>query len=333
MGAEKQFDPTPSRLQRARREGDVARSNELCAAAAFGGALACSVAAVPHLAAGFRAILESAVHPRSVRATGALFAVAMLLPACGAACAAIGAAAVQTGGLPLRAVHLDFGRLNPVENVKRVCSRDALVTAARATVAFAVSAAALVPAFAALFAAALRGAAAQTLAAIAWSGVVRTCATACAVGVLFALADLGIQQAQWRKRLRMTHDELKRDQKEQDGDPLARSRRRAMHRQIARGSLTRLKDAAFVVVNPTHIAVALEYRPPDVAVPRVLVRAADRAALRVRELAGAYGVPMIENVPLARTLYAAVRPGQSIPQETYVAVAEIVLQLREAGVR
>ena len=126
----------------------------------------------------------------------------------------------------------------------------------------------------------------------------------------------------------MSHDELKRELKEQDGDPLARGRRRSLHRRIARTSIARIKDAAFIVTNPTHIAIALEYRPPDIAVPRVLVRSADEAAMRVREIAHLHDIPTIENVPLARSLYAKTRPGDYIPQETYVAVAEIVAQLR-----
>jgi flagellar biosynthetic protein FlhB len=86
------------------------------------------------------------------------------------------------------------------------------------------------------------------------------------------------------------------------------------------------------VTNPTHIAVALEYRPPDVPVPRVLVRAADDAAARVRELAASYRVPLVEDVPLARLLYAHAGPGDFIPRETYIAVAEIVAALTKAGV-
>ncbi len=125
----------------------------------------------------------------------------------------------------------------------------------------------------------------------------------------------------------MSFEELRRDSKENDGDPLARSRRRALHRQIARGSLQRVKDAAFVVTNPTHIAIALEYRPPQVPVPRVLVRATDDAAARVRDLASAYGIPLVENVALARQLYASAKAGDFIPHETYVAVAEIVAAL------
>ena len=159
-----------------------------------------------------------------------------------------------------------------------------------------------------------------------------TASAACVVGALFAGADYGVHLVRWRKRLRLSFDELKRDQKENDGDPLARGRRRALHRQLSRGSLRKVKDAAFVVTNPTHIAIALEYRPPDVPVPRVLVRAADDAAARVRELAGAYGVPLIEHVALARHLYATARAGEFIPHETYVAVAEVVAALTKAGV-
>jgi len=131
--------------------------------------------------------------------------------------------------------------------------------------------------------------------------------------------------------LRMSHDELQRDRKEQDGDPVTRSRRRSMHRQLARGSLRRVRDATFVVCNPEHIAVALEYRPPAVAVPRVLVRAADETAARVRELAVECGIPLVHNIALARSLYATTQAGEYIPLESYVAVAEIVASLQKDG--
>jgi type III secretion protein U len=185
-----------------------------------------------------------------------------------------------------------------------------------------------VPAFSGIYAAALHAGDLGGAASAAWSGALRTAAVACAAGGVFAIADYGVQLTRWRKRLRMSSEELKRDQKENDGDPQARGRRRALHRQIARGSLRRVKDAAFIVTNPTHIAIALEYRPPDVPVPRVLVRAADEAAARVRELAAEHGIPAIENVPLARRLYAGSQPGDFIPQETYIAVAAIVAALR-----
>jgi flagellar biosynthesis protein FlhB len=130
----------------------------------------------------------------------------------------------------------------------------------------------------------------------------------------------------------MSLEEFKRDLREQDGDPMARARRKAAHRAIVRGSLQRLREAAFVVTNPTHLAIALEYAPPKVVVPRVLIRAADEAALLVRSRARELNIPVIENVPLARELFAKANPGEYIPQETYVAVAEIVAALARAGI-
>ena len=101
-----------------------------------------------------------------------------------------------------------------------------------------------------------------------------------------------------------------------------------MHRQLAKSSLRRLADAAFVVVNPVHIAVALEYRPPIVMVPRVLVRAADAAALRVRTAANGLDIPIVRNALLARALFSGTRAGDAVPRDTYVALAEIIIALR-----
>jgi flagellar biosynthesis protein FlhB len=129
----------------------------------------------------------------------------------------------------------------------------------------------------------------------------------------------------------MNLHELKRELKENDGDPASRARRKALHRSVIRGAISKVKDAAFVVVNPTHVAVALDYRPPDVPVPVVLVRAADEMALRVRDAAAKAGVPVIENVSLARALFAQTQVGQAIPHDYYVAVAEIVAALIRSG--
>jgi flagellar biosynthetic protein FlhB len=125
----------------------------------------------------------------------------------------------------------------------------------------------------------------------------------------------------------MSVDDRKRESKEEEGDAAARGRRRALHRALLRGGIRRIKDAAFVVVNPSHVAVALEYEPPRVAVPRVLVRAADAAAIKVRAIAVSRRIPIVENVWLARALYRDCRPGEPIPQEHYVAVAEVVATL------
>ncbi len=327
MAEEKQFEPTQSRVDRAKREGDVARSQELGNVAAFAGALLAAACIVAPLGNAAQAILFDAASGRSALPAMMGAAALMLLPAAAAACSAALCSILQSGGLRITAITLKFERLSPPENLKRMFSREALVTVARATAAFACAGAAIVPAFLGIYSAALHAGGIPAVAYAAWSGSLHAAAVACGIGGAFAVADYGLQMLRWRKRLRMSHEEMKRDQKEHDGDPLARSRRRALHRQISRGSLRRVKDAAFVITNPTHIAIALEYRPPEVAVPRVLVRAADEGAARVRELAATYRIPLVENVHLARQLYATTEPGQYIPHETYIAVAEIVAAL------
>jgi flagellar biosynthetic protein FlhB len=332
MADEKQFEASQSRIERAKREGDVARSQELGNVAAFGAGLIATSVIVAPLGNAAQRLIESSASGRSDTGALSMAAALMFTPIAAAAAAAVGANVIQSGGLRLGAVSLKPERLLPAENIKRMFSREAVITAARATIAFVCATAAIVPAFVAIYATALHAGGLGGVASAAWSGAVHTAATACVAGGVFAGADYGVQLVRWRKRLRMSFDELRRDQKESDGDPLARSRRRALHRQIARGSLRKVKDAAFVITNPTHIAIALEYRPPDVPVPRLLVRAADDAASRVRELAAAYAVPIVENVALARRLYAIAQPGDFIPHETYVAVAEIVAALSKAGV-
>ncbi|HEY8315095.1 MAG TPA: EscU/YscU/HrcU family type III secretion system export apparatus switch protein [Candidatus Baltobacteraceae bacterium] len=328
---EKRFEPTQARLERAKREGNVATSKELGAVAAFGAALAASAAVAGPLGVASREALLDAAAGRSERSGLAMACALMLVPVL---CAALGGAAVsllQSGGLRLIAIGARFERLSPAEGLKRMFSREAVVAAVRALLAFACAAGALWPVALRMYGAAVRGGGVAGIAAVAWSGALRSAAIACAIGAAFALADYGMQLANWRKKLRMSFDELRREQREHDGDPAARGRRKSFHRQLSVGSLARLHDAAFVITNPTHIAIALEYRPPEIAVPRVLVRAADEIAALVRERARALRIPLLENVPLARALYASARPGDAIPAETYVAVAEIVAALVRSG--
>lgn len=331
MAEEKPYEPTQSRVERARRDGDVARSQEIGNVAAFAAGLAAVCAAAAPLSVAARSAVIAAA--AGGRATAALAAACfwMIVPLAAAGAAAAVAAFGQAGGVRFVAVSFKLERLAPQENAKRMFSREAVVTAVRATIAFACAAAAIVPAFAAVFGAMLHGGSLADISQAAWHGAVRSAGTACGVGALFAGADYALQRDRWRKRLRMSFDEMRRDQKEHDGDPATRGRRRALHRLFARGTLRRIKHAAFVITNPTHLAIALEYRPPEVAVPRVLACAADETAARVRALAAAHAIPIVENIALARQLYAHAKPGEFIPQEAYVAVAEIVAALQRAG--
>jgi flagellar biosynthesis protein FlhB len=255
-----------------------------------------------------------------------------LLPAATAAAGAVSVGLLQSGGLHVAAPKLQFTRLNPVAGLKRMAGGEAAVGALRAVAAFALVSAVLTPLAAGPFARATTLVETGGLAQLAFDGMQRACWAALAVGAAFAAVDYALARRRWLRGLKMTFEELRRDQKENDGDPQARSRRKTLHRALVRGSVARTKDASFVVVNPTHIAVAIRYVPPAVPVPEILVRAADDAAHTVRELARRHGIPIVENVALARALFAQGEAGCAIPSPTFVAVARVIAELLRAGV-
>lgn len=325
-GGEKRFSATPSRIAKAKREGEIARSSELSANAAFAAAFLATIVVVTPLGGAVRRALEEAARGQS--AVGEVFAVVMLaiVPLTGAAFVAAGVGLAQSGGLRFIMPTLQFTRCNPVAGLKRVISHETMTQTLRGFIAFAVAIAAIVPSLRDLLPVSARSGP-LPLAAVAWSSVVHVVFVTLAVGGAFALVEYAAARRTWLRKLRMSFEEMKADAKEHEGDPHARSRRRSLHRQFLRGSLARVKDASFVVVNPMHVAIALQYRPPEVPVPLVLVRAADEAALRVREHARALRIPVIEDVALARALHRDARFGAPIPHAHYVAVAEIVAAL------
>jgi flagellar biosynthesis protein FlhB len=328
---EKRFDAPPSRIAKARREGNVPRAQEFGGSLAFiAASLTCVGIASPLGVLAQRAIAQAAAGAPLTGASAAVVALAFA-PLLLAAVAASIAGILQSGGLIVTAPSLKFERLQPVEGVKRMVSREALLHGVRALVAFTLACVAMLPTVHDLLGASVTALPLPAVAAIAWRGAQRGFLAAGAIGLLFGLAEYGAARRAWLRKLRMTFAEFKRELKESDGDPLARSRRRSLHRSLVRGAVARMKEASFVVVNPTHVAVALAYRPPEIPVPVTVVRVVDELALRARELAAELDVPVIENVALARSLYRDAKVDTPIPHEYYVAVAEVVAALMRSG--
>jgi flagellar biosynthetic protein FlhB len=157
------------------------------------------------------------------------------------------------------------------------------------------------------------------------------------VGVLavFAAIDFGMQRWEYSKNLRMTKQEAKQEHKEREGDPQIKARIRSVQREMARRRMMQaVKKADVIVTNPTHIAIALVYERGSMAAPKVVAKGADFLAQRIKKVAAEAGVPLVENVPLARTLYKTVKVGQFIPRSLYQAVAEVlayVYRLKNRG--
>ena len=140
-----------------------------------------------------------------------------------------------------------------------------------------------------------------------------------------AFADMYYQKFEHIKSLRMTKQEIKDEQKQSEGDPMVKARIRQIRTERARKRMmAAVPEADVVVTNPTHYAVALEYKPDLMNAPKVVAKGIDSIARRIREIAEEHNVPIVENPPVARTLYAAVELDEEIPIEHYKAVAEII---------
>jgi flagellar biosynthesis protein FlhB len=151
-----------------------------------------------------------------------------------------------------------------------------------------------------------------------------------AVKVLTAMAlwagvDLAVQHLRFRKKMRMTKEEAKREYKEEDGDPMMKGRRRRKHRELAKGRASvEVPKADVLVVNPTHIAIAIRYRAGESPAPKVTAKGKGRLAEYMRDLARENGIPIVENIPLARLLYRRVKVGRTVPAETFKAIAAVL---------
>lgn len=308
----------------------MARSSELAANLSFAAGMLALVGVAPTFGDAAGAAI-TATAKRS-DASGALVSIltTALLPVAAAACAGALVTVAQNGGLHFISIVPKIERLNPLEGIKRIASTETLAHSLRAAFAFACAMAAIAPFVAWNVVASVQAPPLAEVSAGTWRAVIYVAFAACAVGCGFALAEHFAARNAWLRKLRMSFEERKREAKEEEGDPATRGRRRAAHRALLRSGVRRVRDAAFVVANPEHVAVALEYHPPEVAVPRVLVRAAGAAAARVRAIAVAYAIPIVENVWLARALYRDGRAGEAIPVAHYVAVAEVVAALLRA---
>jgi flagellar biosynthetic protein FlhB len=143
--------------------------------------------------------------------------------------------------------------------------------------------------------------------------------------LVLAALDYAYQRFEFGKEMRMTKQEVKEEGKAQEGDPQVKARVRSIQRRIAyRRMMQDVPTADVVVTNPTHIAVAIKYDTEEMSAPKVVAKGAELIARRIREIALEHGVPIIEDRPLARTLYGTVEVGEEIPEKLFQAVAQLL---------
>lgn len=142
---------------------------------------------------------------------------------------------------------------------------------------------------------------------------------------IIAIADFAWEKFQYRKTLRQTRHQAKEESKEKEGNPEIKQRIRSLQREMShKRMMADVPKADAIIANPTHISVAIKYDKEKMVSPKVIAKGADLIALKIREIASENDVPIIENITLARTLYATVKVGESIPRNLYKAVADIL---------
>jgi flagellar biosynthesis protein FlhB len=162
----------------------------------------------------------------------------------------------------------------------------------------------------------------------AWLTVLTLVKRGLIVFATIATADYLLKRYQMRKSLKMTKQEVKEEHKMLEGNPEIKGRVRRLQREMARRRmLAAVPNATVVITNPTHFAVALEYKRDAMAAPRVLAKGADHVAQRIKDVAREHGIPTVENVTLARALYAHAEIDEVIPADLFEAVAEVLAYL------
>ncbi len=156
------------------------------------------------------------------------------------------------------------------------------------------------------------------------------------VGVAFLLvacADLAWTRTSWRKRMRMSRQDVKDEMKQAEGDPLVKAKRRslALDRRRRR-MLADIPRATLVITNPTHYAIALRYKREEGGAPLVIAKGQDLIALKIREIATQHDIVIVENKPLARSMYDSVEVGELIPAEFYKAVAQVIHYIQSRNI-
>jgi flagellar biosynthetic protein FlhB len=337
------------KLQKARDDGQVSRSQDLGHLAVLGVGSVAILVLAPRLFAHLRvdmerqlrfdsSILESTgtVFPRLLEAvtiglTGSLSFAAII-----AAAAVI--AAVASGGWvsSLTPLMPDFSRLNPLSGFANLLSKKRLVTTGKmlllTSILFTVATLFLRNGLVPIASLLLQPSASAVAHLVQW--MTNGLGLMLLVLLLAALVDVPLQKFLHMGEMKMSHQEVKQEGKESEGNPQVKQKQKQKQREMAqRSSVTAVPRADFVVMNPTHYAVAIKYDEKTMAAPQVISKGSDLLALKIRDIAKNHSIPVLQSPMLARALYANAELDRDIPSALYTAVAQVlayVYRLRAA---
>jgi flagellar biosynthesis protein FlhB len=149
--------------------------------------------------------------------------------------------------------------------------------------------------------------------------------------IMLSILDVTYQRFSFLKKMRMSRRDIKQEMKDNEGDPYIKMQRRQIHQEWSqRNATSAARNATALIVNPTHVAIAIEYDRELCPVPTISAKGEDELALQMREAAQEAGVPVVRNIPLARDLLARTEVGDVVPQDLFTIIADVILWAREA---
>jgi len=337
MAEEKTEEPTPKKLREARRRGEVPKSRELSTAAILltvaGVLVATGGAVLERIVASWELALEGAADPagtapHAVLVAGASLGMDALVPVLTVVLVATALVGfLQVGGLlTVEPLAPKLQRIDPVQGAKRLLSQRQAVELLKSLVKMGI----IGGVGYVTLRDGLRGvaglAARDAEAAIDGTASMGATLLLRVGGAMAAIAVLDVFYQRWRHRedQKMTKEEVKRERKEAEGDPHAKQHRERTHREIvAHSTLEEVRGADVLVVNPTHLAVALRFDEEEHEAPEVVAKGQQELAQRMIAAAREAGVPVMRDVPLARSLFD-LEVGDEIPEALYEAVAAVL---------
>jgi len=340
---ERTEQPTPRRLQKARSKGNVPQINEIMSAATLLALVGIMAIFSNYLANWSAALTREGTNCRTqVFASGGAFisflnariidSMIISIPIL----AAIVAGAILAGLVVIgpnfapEAIKLKFNVITPAAGLKQLFD-------GRNAVKFLVSILKLI--IVSIIVWGYLSSQVETMMKLrwAWSGqIIATiagiifglCIRVCVALLVLAIAETFYQKWRYIEDLKMTRQEVKQELRDTEGAPEIKARIRRIQIQMSmKRMLQEVPKARVVLVNPTHVAVAIKYEPPAMDAPVVVAKGADHVAEKIMEVARAYGVPIVRRPELARTIFATVQLDKPIPQNLYVAIAEVLAML------
>ena len=338
--SQKTEEPTQKKLDDSRKKGEIANSREVSHWFMILAATIIVALMAPSISTDIKIILQKFLampHAISVEKgnlatiigdAAAEVGYIMIIPTILFIVAALGASVVQ-GGLVVAVERIKpkLDRASPLAGIKRLFSFKSVAEFIKGilkiTIVGAVATMLVLPYFEGLeqlVKMEMIGAA-----AVLHSLVSRLLIGVLAVVTVIAVIDFLYQRFEHMKQMRMSPQEIKDEFKQTEGDPMIKARLRQIRQERARNRMTAaVPDADVIITNPTHFAVALKYELDEMDAPVLLAKGQDFLALKIREIAEEHNIPIVENPPIARALYAGVEVDQEIPPEHFKAVAEII---------